>query len=193
MSAARESIANYLSTKKVQVPKIIASDSRFDTPMGCFVTLKENDSEKTLRGCIGFAEPVYALSFAISNAAVAAAVDDPRFPPIRSEKELDELLVEVSILTPPQLVSTKTQKELPSKIEVGKDGLIMKWTFGSGLLLPQVATEYGWGAEEFLCNLSMKAGATPDQWLVPGTQIFKFQALVFSELAPNGSVEFTDR
>ncbi len=188
ISAAREAIANYLRTKKSSVPARIVADSRFEKLMGCFVTLKENDSEKSLRGCIGFAEPVHKLSYALTNAAVAAAVEDPRFPPIGSEKELGDLLVEVSILTPPVLIQVKSQKELTSKIVPGKDGLVMRWTFGSGLLLPQVATEYGWDAEEFLCNLSMKAGAPPDQWLVAGTQVFKFQAIIFSESSPGGNV-----
>jgi len=188
VSFARETVSHYLKTKKIIVPEQIKNDSRFNSLMGCFVTLKENDSEKNLRGCIGFAEPVYKLSYALTNAAVAAAVDDPRFPPIRSEKELDNLLVEVSILTPPVLISVRSQKEILGKVIVGKDGLIMRWTLGSGLLLPQVATEYSWDAEEFLCNLSMKAGAAPDQWLVPGTEILKFQAIVFSETSPKGSV-----
>ena len=193
VAAARESIAQYLRSKRVSVPGEVEVDPRFEELMGCFVTLKEDDAERSLRGCIGFAEPVYKLSYSLTNAAVAAAVDDPRFPPIRSQKELDGLLVEVSILTPPELVSVRSQKDLPSKIVPGKDGLIMRWTFGSGLLLPQVASEYGWDAEEFLCNLGMKAGAPPDQWLVPGTQIYKFQALVFSEKSPKGKVELAEQ
>jgi len=186
--SARQAIVNHLRTRESRVPAMTISDSRFEKLMGCFVTLKENDNERSLRGCIGFAEPIHKLSYALPNAAVAAAFEDPRFPPISSEKELNSLLVEVSILTPPVLIKVNSQKELTGKINPGKDGLIMRWTFGSGLLLPQVATEYGWDAEEFLCNLSMKAGAPSDQWLVAETQVFKFQAIVFSESSPGGNV-----
>ncbi len=112
-----------------------------------------------------------------------AATGDPRFPPVKS-RELARLLIEVSLLSKPVQIVVRNQKELPSKIQVGKDGLIMRWSFGSGLLLPQVASEYNWGAEEFLSNLCMKAGALPDQWLVPGTLVLKFRALVFEENSP---------
>ena len=148
--------------------------------MGCFVTLKKDDSEKTLRGCIGFPEPVYELHRGLASAAIAAATEDPRFPRV-GLAELDSLLLEISILSKPVEISVKDPKDLLRKIEVGKDGLIMHWSFGSGLLLPQVAAEFGWDAEDFLCNLSMKAGAPPDQWLVPGTLIFRFRAQIFQE------------
>ena len=90
--------------------------------------------------------------------------------------ELDSLLVEVSVLTKPVRIDVEKQSELPEKIQIGKDGLVMKWSFGSGLLLPQVATEFHWNAEEFLENLSLKAGSNSKQWLVPGTTVYKFQA-----------------
>jgi uncharacterized protein len=179
--AARAAISYFLESGKGEIPSILNSDRRFKQKLGCFVTLKKNDLEQSLRGCIGFPEPVYELSKALTLAAIEAATGDPRFPPVKL-RELSNLLIEVSILTEPVKVEVANQKDIPEKILVGKDGLIMRWSFGSGLLLPQVATEYDWSAEEFLCNLSMKAGAPPDQWLVPGTQIFKFSALIFDEL-----------
>ncbi len=190
VNVARESIKSFLTRGKTTVSSSASRDKRFEQRLGCFVTLKENNSEKGLRGCIGFQEPVYRLSEALSEAAVHAATKDPRFPPIKSS-ELDNLLLEVSLLTKPLQISVKDQKELPSKIRIGEDGLIMKWSFGSGLLLPQVASEYGWDSEEFLNNLSVKAGAPPDQWLVPGTMIYKFAAQVFQEISPNGNVILT--
>lgn len=180
IGVARSAISNYLGTGKRVTPEVLRTDSRFRQKMGCFVTLRKNDPERSLRGCIGFPEPVYELSRALVEAAIEAATGDPRFPPVKKH-ELSQLLLEVSLLTKPVQIRVEKQQDLVSKIEVGKDGLIMKWALGSGLLLPQVATEFDWSAEDFLCNLSMKAGAPPDQWLVPGTLVYKFNALVFEE------------
>ncbi len=187
ISAVRESINTFLSTSRIAVPALIQADARFERKQGCFVTLKSNDEEKTLRGCIGFPEPVFKLSKALTEASIAAATEDPRFPPVKL-KEMDSTLAEVSVLTEPQVIQVSSPKEIPSKIRVGKDGLILRWPFGSGLLLPQVAAEFGWDADEFLANLSMKAGAPPDQWLVPGNMVLKFQAQVFQEESPKGRV-----
>jgi uncharacterized protein (TIGR00296 family) len=183
----REVIENYLETKRVSVPSWFSTDARFENKRGCFVTLKLNDSEKSLRGCVGFAEPVYALKTALPDASVNAATGDPRFPPVK-KNEIDKLLLEINLLTPPVQLIVPKPTDLPQKIKIGKDGLIMKWSFGAGLLLPQVAREYGWNEEDFLCNLSVKAGAPPDQWLVPGTMIFRFRAQIFSEISPKGPV-----
>lgn len=191
ISSAREAIATYLSRRQVVIANALEEDSRFSHKRGCFVTLKLNDTERSLRGCIGFPEPVYKLSRALTEAAISAATADPRFPAVVMS-ELDSILVEVSVLTPPRLISVSSPKELPKHIRIGKDGLILRWSFGSGLLLPQVATEQHWDAEEFLANLSMKAGAPPDQWLVPGGQVFKFQAQIFSEEEPRGKVVMTE-
>jgi uncharacterized protein len=188
ISSAREAISEYLSSRKLAVPVALQKDPRFQKKLGCFVTLKSNDEEKSLRGCIGFPEPIYPLSRALTEASIAAATQDPRFNPITIE-ELRLLLVEVSILTIPSVIYVRSPKELPSQITIGEDGLIMRWPLGAGLLLPQVATEQGWDAREFLTNLSMKAGAPPDQWLVPGTQVLKFQALIFGEVDPEGLVK----
>jgi len=180
LSATRNVISTYLETKKRTIPASMLSDPRFKQKMGCFVTLKQRDLERSLRGCIGFPEPVYELHKALTHAGIAAATEDPRFSPVESA-ELEYLLLEISLLTKPVEISVKDPRDLLKKIEVGKDGLIMRWSFGSGLLLPQVATEYDWSAEDFLCNLSMKAGAPPDQWLVPGTLIYRFRAQIFQE------------
>ena len=192
VSAARESITTYFKNKQVLAPDFILRDKRFDSKRGCFVTLKENNDEKTLRGCIGFPEPIYKLSRALPESAVSAAVHDPRFMPV-GVSDLRSLLVEVSVLSKPSLITVRSKKELLENIVVGKDGLIMKWEYGSGLLLPQVATEFGWDETEFLANLSMKAGAGQDQWLSPSSMIYKFQAQVFQEQTPEGDVLLEDR
>ena len=191
VTSAREAIAKFLTRHEKVIPQGLLSDARFEKKIGCFVTLKQNDEEKSLRGCIGFPEPVCKLSKALTEASVSSATQDPRFEPIGIE-DLDSILVEVSILTSPSLIHVKSPRDLPRQIDIGKDGLIMRWSFGSGLLLPQVATEQAWDAAEFLVNLSMKAGAPPDQWLVPGTQVLKFQAQIFSEDQPFGLVRMLE-
>lgn len=187
IQAARESITEFLTSRKIVTPTALSASGRFQEKLGCFVTLKKSDAENSLRGCIGFSEPIYELAKALTLAAVYAASEDPRFAPVELS-ELKSLLIEVSILTKPERIDVHNQSELPSKIQVGVDGLVMKWSFGTGLLLPQVATEWNWNTVEFLENLSLKSGAQSNQWLVPGTEIFKFHALVFQELAPNGEV-----
>jgi hypothetical protein len=191
VQAARESIAEFLKSKKILVPPTLSSVARFQQKLGCFVTLKDGGAGNALRGCIGFPEPVYKLSRGLPLAAIYAATEDPRFPPV-DLSELNSLIIEVSILTKPVRIEVHSQTELPEKIEVGKDGLIMNWSFGSGLLLPQVATELHWDAIEFLENLSLKAGAQSNQWLIPGTAVSKFQALVFQEIMPRGAVVLSD-
>ena len=116
---------------------------------------------------------------------------DPRFPPV-SYNELNSIVFEVSILTPPQLVKVKKPTEYPSKIEVGKDGLIVEGGYQKGLLLPQVPIEWNWNEEEFLCQCCMKAGLSPDCWVVEGTKIYKFSCVIAQELTPKGEVAVKD-
>jgi uncharacterized protein len=177
----------YLRHSKVQVCRELETDARYNRKLGCFVTIRQANTEKSLRGCIGFSEPVYPLPRALTLAAISAAVEDPRFPVMR-ENELERVTFEVSILTPPRIISVSNPREYPGKITIGKTGLILKWRFGSGLLLPQVPVEEKWTEEDFLANLSQKAGALPDQWLLPETEIFGFGAQVFEELVPHGPV-----
>ncbi len=185
INAARSAIITFLGTRKVMIPLELLKDPRFDQKLGCFVTLKEK-IDNDLRGCIGFSEPSHKLSEALSMAAIYAATEDPRFPPIRST-ELRNLLIEVSVLTEPERIEV-TPIERPYAVNVGSDGLILKWPYGSGLLLPQVATEQRWNAIEFLENLSLKAGADLDQWVKPESVLYKFRAQIFQEISPNGPV-----
>ncbi len=151
---------------------------------GVFVTLsKMRGGEKDLRGCIGYPYPIKPLAEAVRDVAYAAAFEDPRFPPLE-KRELGEVVVEVSVLTPPEAIEAK-----PSEVRVGKDGLIVKRGGRSGLLLPQVATEWRWDAEEFLCQCCAKAGLPQDAWCIPGTQVSRFQAIIFAEESPGGAVK----
>jgi len=161
-------------------------------PMGVFVTINIlRNKRRTLRGCIGFPYPIYPLARAVIEAAVESATRDPRFPPL-SIDELNHVVFEVSVLTPPQLIKVSSPKEYPSKVKIGVDGLIVERGFNKGLLLPQVPVEWGWDSEEFLCQCCMKAGLTPDCWVLRGTRIYKFSCILVMELEPNGEIVSVD-
>jgi uncharacterized protein (TIGR00296 family) len=158
----------------------------FREPRGVFVTLKQFPSGE-LRGCIGYPLPVVPLGEGIRDVAVAAAIEDPRFPPV-APVEMPELTVEVSILTVPQLVATTSPDATIAAIRPGRDGLIVEGYGASGLLLPQVATEQGWDAEELLAGTSQKAGLAPDAWRDRRVRVRRFEAEVFREVRPRGPV-----
>lgn len=159
----------------------------FDERRGVFVTLKVHPSGH-LRGCIGYPLPVHPLRLAVPRVAAAAAVEDPRFAPL-SEREWPHIRVEISILTPPQLLEGSTPVERASEILVGRDGLIVEADGETGLLLPQVAVEEGWDVETFLAATSEKAGLDLDAWRRPDSVVYRFTAEVFAETVPGGAVE----
>lgn len=142
-------------------------------PAGAFVTLTIRGE---LRGCIGTIVPVSALHRAVAENARHAAFSDPRFSPLE-RGEYPDLHIEISIMGPITRVSD------PSDIVVGRDGLIVALGGRKGLLLPQVATEYGWDRETFLDHTCRKAGLPPGSWQMPGVTIEKFSAEVFGEVA----------
>lgn len=155
---------------------------------GVFVTLNSlTGTERTLRGCIGYPTPVRPLVDAVREVAQTAAFDDPRFPEVRRD-ELPNILIEVSVLTPPEVIKVVRPDQYPNMVRIGADGLIVKKGFRSGLLLPQVAPEWGWGPEEFLSQCCIKAGLPQDSWLFKGTEISRFQAIIFTETTPGGDV-----
>jgi AmmeMemoRadiSam system protein A len=146
---------------------------------GAFVTLLERGA---LRGCIGHMAADRTLGAVVLEMTVAAARDDPRFAPVAPE-ELPALAVEISVLSP--LVPLPTPVE-PSRIVVGRDGLIVRREHLVALLLPQVATEFGWSPEAFLAATCRKAGLPPGAWREPGTEVLAFQADVFGETGDEG-------
>jgi uncharacterized protein len=155
---------------------------------GVFVTLNlAGAAQERLRGCVGFPLPVKPLGEATWEAAMLAAVDDPRFEPVKSE-ELSGIVLEVSVLTQPENISSGPRKDLPSKVRIGTDGLIVSTAHASGLLLPQVATEFGFQADDFLAQTCLKAGLPPDAWLDEQTDVRSFQAEIFAEETPRGRV-----
>ncbi|MGH7567647.1 MAG: AmmeMemoRadiSam system protein A, partial [Gemmatimonadales bacterium] len=140
---------------------------------GAFVTLMAGG---TLRGCIGHLAADRPLGDIVRDMTVAAARDDPRFPPVSAD-ELAGVRVEISALTPPApLVPVDV-----TRIVVGRDGLVVRRGSAQGVLLPQVAPEYHWGPDAFLAATCRKAGLAPEVWAEPGTEVFTFQAEVFGE------------
>ena len=141
------------------------------TESGAFVTLHIN---KELRGCIGYVKAFKPLQDAIADLAVSAAFNDPRFPALASE-EFKQIDLEISVLTPPEIV-----KDV-SDIQIGRDGLIIKNGFYEGLLLPQVAVEYNWDRNTFLEQTCRTAGLSANSWQDEETKILSFSALIFDE------------
>jgi len=188
INLARQTVTAYLQSGiLLQVSDEIAS--KLMEPCGVFVTLNHVlKGQKTLRGCIGLPYPTTPLVQAVIEAAVSAATQDPRFPPVALE-ELDQIVFEVSVLTPPELVTAEKPTDYPSKIKVGQDGLIIENGYHKGLLLPQVPVELNWNNEEFLSQTAIKAGLTPDAWLLNNTKIYRFQAIIFEEVTPKGEIK----
>ena len=170
---------------KEQDMGVLNAPGSFNEKRGVFVTLSTYP-DHDLRGCIGFPEPIYSLAKAILLAAEGAC-HDPRFPQLKA-KELDDIVVEVSVLTPPEEIKIADRKNLPEVVKVGVDGLIMENGGHRGLLLPQVPVEWEWNSVTFLEQTCIKAGLLPDMWLDKSTKIYKFQGEVFSESNPHGPV-----
>ncbi len=160
---------------KEKLPEVFVPDS-FSEKRGVFVTLNRNGR---LRGCIGFPTPVLPLSVAIPDAALSAALDDPRFPPVRAD-ELPEISIEITVLTPPVLVSSPPDRRAET-VTVGKHGLIIAGYGRTGLLLPQVPVEYHWDASTFLDQVCIKAGLPPGTWRRDDTELYTFEGQIFYE------------
>jgi uncharacterized protein len=183
---ARETVEAHVMKREAANPEQLPPV--FSEKRGVFVTLSAaREGSKSLRGCIGYPEPIKPLAEAIRDVAVHAT-EDSRFPfPVRPE-ELDHIAVEVSVLTLPRELTAARRETLPSKLKLGVDGLIVSNSFTSGLFLPQVATEQGWDQETFISEACGKAGLPFDAWLEGSTRVEVFQAEVFGEEEPRGKV-----
>jgi len=141
--------------------------------------------ERELRGCIGYVEPVKPLAQTVMEVAVAAATQDPRFPPM-SPGELDHVVVEVSVLgdhTP----FRPARRALPY-IRIGETGIIIRRGPFSGVLLPEVPVEYCWDPETFIAETCVKAGMPPDCWLDEDTEAVLYRGRTWTEVEPRGEV-----
>lgn len=138
---------------------------------GVFVTLKKHGQ---LRGCLGTLELRSGLADEVARCAMDSATEDPRFPPVAAV-ELADLVVEISVLAPLEGIPAR-----PEAFTIGEHGLVVEHDGRRGLLLPQVAAERQWTAEEFLFHTCVKAGLPPDAWR-RGARLFRFGAEVFGE------------
>ena len=185
VKAARTSIEFSIMNpyfKKEDVKKTL---EEFDRPHGIFVTL-EHYPTRELRGCIGFPRPVAQLGESLVDAALAAAFEDPRFVSV-SKHELDELLIEISILSDLVPVTGSESKRM-KEVQVGRDGLMIQYGLYSGLLLPIVAVEQKWSKKKFLEETCLKAGLHQNYWSQPNVKLFKFETQIFREQTPRGKV-----
>ncbi len=173
LGVARSSIAAALQQKPARASDVLAAQPSKELlqPQGAFVTIRIKGD---LRGCIGYMEAVLPLVEVVAEVAVKAALDDPRFPPL-TMPELDQATLEISVLSPLRRIHSIDE------VVVGKHGVMLEMGFGKGVLLPQVATEYGWDAEEFLEALSRKSGLHRLAWKEPDARISVFTAEVIDE------------
>ena len=184
---ARDAIEKVLKSQMSLRPQNIPQ--KLQAHCGVFVTInKLKGSTHELRGCVGFPYPVKPLAEAIVDSAVSAALNDMRFHPV-SVSEMNSILIEVSVLTPPEIIDVNDTTEIINKVKVGKDGLIISRGEKRGLLLPQVPVEYGWSSKEFIEQSCVKARLPRNAWRLPGTEVSKFQAIIFGEEKPRGMVK----
>ncbi|MCS7250188.1 MAG: AmmeMemoRadiSam system protein B [candidate division WOR-3 bacterium] len=169
LTIARKTLESYLHNKKIPDFKITSENLK--KRYGVFVTLEKFGE---LRGCIGYVEGIKPLYEGVIDNAINAALRDPRFPPV-SSKELKDIKIEITVLSPLKKI------EDINKIVVGKHGILIKKGFYQGLLLPQVATEYGWDRETFLKHTCLKAGLNPESYKDKDTEIYIFEGLIISE------------
>ncbi|MBY9010850.1 MAG: TIGR00296 family protein [Candidatus Lokiarchaeota archaeon] len=187
---ARENIVHFLqNSKRIIVPDDLRK--KFTDKYGAFVTLNvQNVDGNHLRGCIGYIEPKFSLFDAIHRVSVSSAIEDSRFPPVTLE-EMDNIVIELSILTPPKLIEVSDPKDYIEKIVIGRDGLIVEKGMRRGLLLPQVPVDHdrNWDVETFLEHTCNKAWLTSEAWRdLKSTKIYTFQAILFEEEFPRGNV-----
>lgn len=168
LKIARESIENFVKEGKI-IP-LQEEDPVLKTKTGVFVTIKEHGM---LRGCIGFTDPIFPLYEGVQKAGILAATQDPRFKPL-SKDELPLIHIEISVLTPLRKINNVKE------IVVGKHGIMISKEGKRGLLLPQVAVEYGWNREQFLDQTCVKANLPYGCWK-KDAEIQIFEAIIFEE------------
>lgn len=177
---ARESIESNLNfnTTPIELPKT------FEEKRGVWVTITKNGE---IKGSMGFSKPVKCLANAIYDSSRAAAFKDPRFVPV-VESEIDKITIELTVLSPPEKLDVE-RVELPRHITTGRHGLIVEMVGESAFLLPQVTEQFDLNAEDFLSNLCLMAGLSPDPWKVDICDIYRLECQIFKEKEPRGEIE----
>ena len=187
VSIARRTVDQYVTKETKPTPPENTPENLWEKS-GVFVTLNSVvESTVSLRGCIGRPYPTQPLIEATIDSAVDSAVNDPRFRRVTPD-ELDSIIVELSVLTPPVKLEYTNPSELLSLVEVGRDGLIAVQGMRRGLLLPQVPVDWGWDTRTFLEHTCNKAGLSPSAWMDEKTEFLGFQAEIFGEETPHGDI-----
>ncbi|MFW9975512.1 MAG: TIGR00296 family protein [Candidatus Thorarchaeota archaeon] len=184
---ARQTVDEVVQTrKKPKIPEY--TPKHLHAKSGVFVTLNSIlGNRASLRGCIGRPYPSQALVEATIDSAEDSAINDPRFPPV-TPKELDKIIVDLSVLTPPKKIEYSKPEDLLNLVKVGRDGLIAIRGMFRGLLLPQVPVDWKWNTREFLEHTCNKAGLPANMWKDPETEFMSFQAEIFGEEKPRGKI-----
>ena len=192
VNLARETVDKIVKSKqKIKSPENTPEHLRDKS--GVFVTLNSIlEGRASLRGCIGRPYPSFPLVEAIIDSSVDSAVNDPRFPAV-TPKELDSIIIDLSVLTPPKKIEYSKPEDLLELVKVGRDGLIASRGMFRGLLLPQVPVDWKWDTTEFLEHTCNKAGLSIDMWKDPETEFMSFQAEIFGEEIPRGNIVRTPR
>lgn len=189
---ARRSIKKGLKEKNYKPESLEVEEEvkkKFYFKRGVFTTL-HTFPENTLRGCIGIPFPHYELWEAVIISAYEAAFEDPRFNPLKKE-EFEKVILELTVLTEPEKLKGKPE-DYPGQIEIGKHGLMVQRGFFKGLLLPQVAVEWNFSEEQFLCETCIKAGLSPSAWKEKDTIVYRFSGILIREKKPLGEIEVKD-
>ncbi|MGY5873652.1 MAG: TIGR00296 family protein [Candidatus Thorarchaeota archaeon] len=187
VSLARKTVDEYV-TRKLKLEPPEATSEKLLLKSGVFVTLNSIVRDQVaLRGCIGRPYPSIPLVEATIDSAVDSAVNDPRFPPV-TPKELDSIIIDLSVLTPPTKIEYSKPDDLLNLVKVGRDGLIASRGMRRGLLLPQVPVDWKWNTLEFIEHTCNKAGLPEDAWKDPKTEFMSFQAEIFGEEKPRGNI-----
>ena len=186
---ARESLETRLNTGSEMVPPEECPFPKLLERSGVFVTLRKHDQpvDESLRGCIGMIEARESLLLGVIHMAIAAGLEDPRFPEVRAS-ELDHLVFEITAMTVPKLITAKDPEAIKNSIKIGRDGLIMEHGRQRGLLLPQVPVEYDWDVATFLKHTCNKSWLADDAWKHKDTKIYAFQGEIFEEEEPRGKI-----
>ena len=173
---SRNVLNSYINDHKTIEP--LLEPSILKEKSGIFCTLRKFGN---LRGCIGYPYPTHPLGEALVKATIQSAVEDPRFPQVTS-KELKDIEIELTVLTPPQLITVSKFEEYYEKIKIGEDGLIIEHKGRRGLLLPQVPVEQHWTIDEYFEGICHKAYLSSNSWKdIQNTKLYKFNGKIFEE------------
>ncbi|MDD5225224.1 MAG: AmmeMemoRadiSam system protein A [bacterium] len=181
LQLARETLVNHVTGKPLPEAKAEQLTPHLKEIRACFVTFNRVDTG--LRGCMGYIVPELPLHKCVIDRAVAAASQDPRFYPIRPE-ELDQIELEVSVLSVPRKLAYNGAQDLLKKLRPGVDGVVLKTRYGGSTFLPQVWEQLP-VPEEFLGHLCRKHGAPAECWREDGIEVLTYQASVFKEKRPS--------